>query len=285
MAKKRDFAKEWFIALLVIVFVAIVIFVCLPGVCTGLSRFINYMGGLWYGLPVLALIFYMLLRDRLSKDMKDLSQHREKIYAMFVVIGIWAILDHYDLGVCVGAGIFRFGDPTALVTALTGLVVAAYVIETNLLRKATQEQMWRQLQPYLSIHWVSCKDKEGNEVIKLLARNDGKGLMRSVKYNIKIGDETIAVKEHNTITAGTGGTNIAFKKDKDKERLRNVLVNDNSNDQILIWGSYRDVFDHRYCFYIKRDTDEQSCFRDQALQKMTPDPEEECGWKDCCRKT
>lgn len=208
---------------------------------------------------------------------------RWMILVVILIVIIVTIFDYYDFGVATGWGFF---SKQYKPNPIEG-VVAVFLILTLFATWQTSKEALRQteltLRPYMRLSWNttqigSNRRPQGITDTCIIVSNNGKGLMRRVKYNVEVDGKKVSVRNHALIVSNDS-TNMVYDDAKNKTGAalgcRNDPDFDIKNNEIIqksnikIYGSYRDIEGGRYSFSFESDPNEQSWFHEKYRQQLT----------------
>lgn len=227
----------------------------------------------------------MKMKENKAKEfLKKLVQYIK--IRKWILLGLFLVLiaiDYYDLSIFVGWGIFSKQYKPNPIEAIAAAFLLLTLVETWKTTKEALRQTELTLRPYMRVNWDSTqigdnRRAQGITDTCIVVSNNGKGLMRLVKYNVEVDSKRVGVRNHSIIVAGTS-TNMVY--DDSKNEAGNVLGcrNDNNfsqkNNEIIktskikVYGSYRDIEGGKYAFSFESDISEQSWFKERYRQQLT----------------
>jgi hypothetical protein len=200
----------------------------------------------------------------------------------FFLLWIFPWFDYFDLGIWHGINVFqREKDLDAVVDWFVGFpIIITLYLSIQALREQ-QRQRENNMRPYLRLAWDSRymgEDRlsEGVTNSCLIAVNEGKGHMRNVIYNARVGETEVALRRHEFISAGAA-TSIVY--DDLSNQAGPALGNRNDvsfparnaeiikKDAIKIWGTYQDwAGKATYEFQFISDPTSQSGLSEPSVQ-------------------
>lgn len=196
------------------------------------------------------------------------------------------LIDYFDFGLLVGWGVISRQVKTNLLEVLVALLLAITLYETRMAGKAAFKQIkiaFRQteitLRPYMRLAWDAAqigpnRTAQGITDTCIVVVNNGNGLMRQIKYKVKVNGKEVKVRNHALISSGSP-TNMVYGDTKSRELgCRNDSSFNTKNNKIIkekiieVSGYYRDVEGGRYNFSFVSDVNQQSWFKEKYLQTL-----------------
>jgi len=130
----------------------------------------------------------------------------------------------------------------------------------------------------MRLAWVTKQIEENRTaqgiIDTCIVVNNGNGLMRQIKYHVKVDGRQVNVRNHSLISPGSP-TNMVYGNTNNRDLgCRNDVSFDRKNNEIIkeskieVSGSYRDVEGGRYHFWFVSDVSQQSWFREKYRQQL-----------------
>lgn len=211
-----------------------------------------------------------------KQKIKEKLWRRQTLIILFLVI---FLIDYCDLGLLVGWGIISKQEKTNLLEVLVALLLALTLYETRRQAKIAFRQTEITLRPYMRLAWDATQvgpNRTAQEITDtcIVVVNNGNGLMRQVKYKVKVNGKEIKVRNHTLISPGSA-TNMVYGDTKNRNLgCRNDPSFNSRNNRIIkektieVSGTYRDVEGGWYPFKFISDVNQQSWFREEWRQTL-----------------
>lgn len=231
--------------------------------------------------------FYRLNKKWLRPKTERFLSQFVLLFWLTVLAAVLAMFDFLDFGFWVGHGLFSRGEADVFVNFIAALLLFLTFIVAFKTDTETQKQTELLTRPYLRIAWANSRipddrSEQGITHACITLVNEGEGIMREVRYTIKVGDQKAQVRNHALISPRRGTTAVAYladatehiigvrKKDMDEQTfIKNgeIIKNAHNVGGIAIEGYYKNLTDHTYPFHFVSDPSEQSWFREKYPQK------------------
>ena len=208
-----------------------------------------------------------------------LSFYRRWKWQILVFIVAIAIIDYCDFGLAVGWGLLSRQHKTNLVEAIVAILLLLTLYEIWKASKESLRQTEVTLRPYMRLSWDTTQTGDNRKAqgitdTCIVVTNNGNGLMRQIKYHIKVDGKQVNVRNHSLISSGSS-TNMVYgnTNNRDLGCRNNVSFNRKNNkiikeNKIEVSGLYRDVEGGRYHFWFVSDASQQSWFREERRQQL-----------------
>lgn len=220
------------------------------------------------------------IREGIAKCFNFVKTRKWVILSFLVAL---SILDYYDFGLAVGWGVFSKQFKPNPVEAIVAIFLLFTLFETWKATKESLRQTELTLRSYMRLNWDSTqigdnRRAQGITDTCIVVSNNGKGLMRLVKYNVEVDGKKVGVRNHSIIVSGTSINMVYDDADNDAGAAlgcRNDGAFSEKNNEIIkqskikVYGSYRDIEGGKYAFSFESDVNEQSWFKERYRQQLT----------------